>query len=257
VDVASWLEWWTAERVVALATAGQLAVLLIAAWYARRQVAEARELRKAEARRREAEARPYVVVDFEPEVPPLLYLVVTNLGRTMASNVRFEVDPPFRSTQDEHWGLPVGQIRLLTSGIPSLAPGKRHVTAFDTLFDREKLGLPSCYRVRVFYDGEDGQSFTDTQRLDLDLYRDLRPVRRDTIHEVSETLKQIERRMTGWSSRLDRLLFRTPDEVQRRHEGIEAGLAEQSEPNSHAAGNGRARLAGQLVEAVGRLRRRR
>jgi hypothetical protein len=38
---------------------------------------------------------------------------------------------------------------------------------------------------------------------------------------------------------------------------IEAGLAEQSEPNSHAAGNGRARLAGQLVEAVGRLRRRR
>jgi hypothetical protein len=70
--------------------------------------------------------------------------------------------------------------------------------------------------VRIFYDGEDGQSFTDVQRLDLDLYRDLRPVRRDTIHEVSETLKQIERRMTGWSSSLDRLLFRTPDEVQHR-----------------------------------------
>jgi hypothetical protein len=104
------------------------------------RVAEARELRKAEARRREAEARPYVVVDFEPEVPPLLHLVVTNLRWTMASNVRFEVDPPFRSTQDEHWGLPVAQIRLFTSGILSLAPGKRHVTAFDTLFDRGEAG---------------------------------------------------------------------------------------------------------------------
>jgi hypothetical protein len=102
----SGLEWWTAERVVALATMGQLVVLVAAALYARAQVQqvraqvqEARDLREAEARRREAEARPYVVMDFEPEVPPLLYLVVTNLGRTMPSNVRFAVDPPFQSSQ--------------------------------------------------------------------------------------------------------------------------------------------------------------
>jgi hypothetical protein len=212
VAAVEWLEWWTAERIIALSTAGQLLVLVVAALYARAQVREARELRKAEARRREAEARPYVVVDFEPEVPPLLYLVVSNLGRTMANNVRFEVDPPFRSSQDERWGLPVARIKLLTSGIPSLAPGKRHVTAFDTLFDREKLGLPSSYRVRIFYEGEDGQRFEDTQRLDLDLYRDLRPVYRDTIHQVSETLTKIEQRMTGWSSSRGGLLVTTPDE---------------------------------------------
>jgi hypothetical protein len=63
----SWLEWWTAERVVALATMCQLVVLVAAALYARAQVQqvraqvqEARDLREAEARRREAEARPYV-----------------------------------------------------------------------------------------------------------------------------------------------------------------------------------------------------
>jgi transcriptional regulator of nitric oxide reductase len=39
---AGWLEWWTAERVVALATTGQLLVLVAAALYARAQVQEAR-----------------------------------------------------------------------------------------------------------------------------------------------------------------------------------------------------------------------
>jgi len=153
VDVASWLAWWTAERVVALATAGQLAVLLIAAWYARRQVAEARELRKAEARRRETEARPYVVVDFEPEVPPLLYLVVTNLGRTMASNVRFEVDPPFRSTQDEHTPPPNGWAR---SPRPPAGIDQRHRRgqrpALGVLRDRKALKQWSKGRATIVGD---------------------------------------------------------------------------------------------------------
>jgi hypothetical protein len=83
---AGWLEWWTVERVVALATTGQLLVLVAAALYARAQVREARELRRDEA-------RPYVVVDLEPDRPPFMNLVVANLGRTMARNVRIETDP--------------------------------------------------------------------------------------------------------------------------------------------------------------------
>jgi hypothetical protein len=179
-----WLQWWTAERVVALVTAGQLVVLVLAARYARRHVDEARELREAEARRREAEARPHVIIDLEPERPPFIYLVVANLGRTMASNVRFEFNPPIQASQDPQWRLPISRIKLFTSGIPLLAPGKRHVTFFDSMVLRQELGLPDNYEVRVSYDGEDGKSFVDTQRLDLDLYRDLRPVQRDTIHQV-------------------------------------------------------------------------
>jgi len=80
VAAGSWLEWWTAERLVALAAVGQLVVLVAAARYSRRQVDEARELREAEARRREAEARPHVIIDLEPERPPFIYLVVTNVA---------------------------------------------------------------------------------------------------------------------------------------------------------------------------------
>jgi hypothetical protein len=120
--------------------------------------------------------------------------------------------------------------------------------------------------VRIFYEGEDGQRFQDTQRLDLDLYAGLRPVHRDTIHQVSETLKKMERHLDRWSAGFEGGLlvlspedqrrraeeFRAwvkeqqvaeqaeaegqPDEVQQRHEDIEAGLAEQSEPHSQPPG---------------------
>lgn len=104
--------------------------------------------------------------------------------------------------------------------------------------------------------GQEQHPVAQTEALDLDLYRDLRPVYRDTIHQVSETLKKIERHMTGWSSSLGGLLVMTPDEVQRRHEDIQAGLAEQSEPHSQSPGTPRARLTSRLREVTGRLRHR-
>jgi hypothetical protein len=249
VDAAGWLEWWTAGRVVAAATVAQLVVVGWAALYARAQVREARELRAEQA-------RPFVVVDFELERRPLMNLVVANLGRTMARNVRIDVDPPLRSTAYESLGFPIGKLKLFTEVVPSLAPGKRIVLLFDSVPQRTEAGLPDSYQVRLSYEWDGGRPIVDTQRLDLDLYRHQRLVWQDTIHDVSEALKKIERRMTGWSSSHGGLLVRTPDEVQRRHD-IEAGLAEQSEPIGHVAGNGRARLAGRLLEVIGRLPRRR
>jgi hypothetical protein len=66
-------------------------VLVAAALYARAQLREARELSRDEA-------RPYVVVEVEPGRPPLTNLVVANLGRTMARNVRIETEPPLDSS---------------------------------------------------------------------------------------------------------------------------------------------------------------
>jgi hypothetical protein len=250
VDAVSWLEWWTAERVIALAAVGQLVVLVAAALFARAQVREARELRAEQA-------RPFVVVDFELDRRPLINLVVANLGKTMARNTRITVDPPLRSTVYDSFGSPIGKLKLFTEVVPSLAPGKRIVLLFDSVPQRTEAGLPDSYQVRLSYEWDGGRPIVDTQRLDLDLYRHQRLVWQDTIHDVSKTLKQIERRMTGWSSNLGGLLVRTPDEVQEGHEAIPAGLAEQSVAYGQAGGNGRARLAGRLLEVIGVLPRRR
>jgi hypothetical protein len=41
--------------------------------------------------------------------------------------------------------------------------------------------------VRLSYEWEGGKPLTDLQRLDLDLYRNLVTVRRDSIHHVNQS----------------------------------------------------------------------
>jgi hypothetical protein len=183
--------WWTAERVVALATAGQLLVLILAAFYAGAQVREARKLRQEQA-------RPFVVVDFEPEQSPFVELVVANLGKTMARNVRIKVEPPLESSLDTV--VPIAKLKMFTEGIPSLAPGKRMVTLFDSMADRNERNLANSYQVQLSYDWDGGDPITDTQRLDLDLYRYRMSVTRHTIHDVNKTLDKIRGLLDKWSA---------------------------------------------------------
>ena len=258
-----WLpvDWLSAERLVAAAAFGQLAVLILAARYARNQVEEARRLREAGQQLQEAEARPYVMVDFElGDRPPFINLVVANLGKTMARNVRIEVDPSFESSLDAKVPVPVGKLKLFTEGIPSLAPGKRIVVLFEVLHQRPKE-LPTAYLVTLRYDGERGPLPADEQWLDLELYRNLLSVDRDTIHNVSKTLTKLLRRFEQWSAGPEGgLLVLSPDDKRKRDGEFlawveEEQAAEQAEADGHAAGNGRVRLASRLVEVVGRLRR--
>jgi hypothetical protein len=243
-----WLEWWTAGRVVATAAVAQLVVVGWAALYARSQVREARTLR-------EEQARPFVVVDLERWDQPFVNLVVANLGKTMARNVRISFDPPLESSFDKKAPVPVGQLKLFTAPIPSLAPSKRIEFLFDSLRERPKE-LPSAYRATLRYEGERGPLPVDTQYLDLDQYRNLLEVTRYTIHDVYKVLDRMGKRMDDWTATLGGLLVLTPDDVRRRHEDIRVEReAEDAPTEGHAAGNGRYRLMGQLVEVISRLRR--
>jgi len=255
------LSWLSAERLVAAAALGQLAVLVLAARYARNQVEEARRLREAGQQLQEAEARPYVVVDFElGDRPPFINLVVTNLGKTAARNVRIEVDPPFESSLDAKVPVPVGKLKLFTEGIGSLVPGKRIVFPFDVLHQRSKE-LPTAYRVRLRYDGERGPLPADEQWLDLELYWNMLSVDRDTIHDVSKTLTKLLRRFEQWSAGPEGgLLVLSPDDKRRRDGEFfawveEERAAEQAALDGQPSSNGGVRLAGRLLEVLGRLRR--
>ena len=191
------------------------------------QVRQAKKLR-------EGQARPFVVVDFEPGDAPIMNLVVANVGRTMARNVRIEVDPPLESGQDRSWPVPLGKLKLFTEPIPSLAPGKRIVLLFDLLHSRPDT-LPSSYEVRLTYEWEGGKPLTDVQRLDLDLYRNLVAVRRDSIHHVNETLKKIVQRFDRWTAGHDGLLVLSPEDRRRRNEEVMAEMEERRAAKRAAA----------------------
>jgi hypothetical protein len=210
--------WQIAGVWAAWATFAVYAALGGFAWI---QVLQAKKLR-------EGQARPFVVVDFEMGHPPVMYLVVANLGRTMARNVRFEIDPPFKSGVDKSSPVPLANLKLFAEGIPSLAPGKRITFLFDLLHTRPKE-LPSSYQVRIHYEWDGGKPITDILRLDLDLYRSLIPAQRETVHNVSRTLKKIERQLDKWSAFGGGLLVLSPEDKRRRDEEILADM-EQRRP---------------------------
>jgi len=99
----------------------QLFVLAAAAVYGRRQLKEAKELR-------EAQTRPFVVIDLGSSAHTLFDLVVKNIGPTLARDVRFEFDPPIRSTDKD---LDPNKLKMFREGISTLAPGKEIRALFE------------------------------------------------------------------------------------------------------------------------------
>jgi hypothetical protein len=92
-----------------------------------------------------------VVVDFEPGSiwGNVIELVVENVGRTLAKNVRFTFEPALRSSQEQRDGYDFERSTPLTRGIPAMPPGKRFVALFDLSHERIKTDLPMSYNVTV------------------------------------------------------------------------------------------------------------
>ena len=146
--VAAWAAWAT------------VLIYLVIGLFAWRQVREARTLR-------EEQARPFVIVDFEPGL--VVYLTVENLGRTMARDVRIQFDKPLTSSLDRPHEL--DESPLFRQPIPALPPGKKIRVLFDQFDSRVKADLPLIYEVGVRYLGPpSSKEWKETYRLDLGMY---------------------------------------------------------------------------------------
>jgi hypothetical protein len=78
---------------------------------------------------------------------PFTNLVIDNIGRTVAHDVRFRFDPPIRTSMDDHGAL--GDSPLVREGMPTMAPGQRIEALFDFGPDRAETDLPDRYNVTV------------------------------------------------------------------------------------------------------------
>jgi hypothetical protein len=156
-SAANGTDWAAVAAWAACATVGIYVVLGLFAW---RQVREARKLR-------EEQARPFVIVDFEPGF--LVYLTVENLGRTLARDVSIHFDKPLTSTLRGPRELDVSPV--FREPIPSLPPGKKIRVLFDQFTARTNAELPMEYDVKVRYRGPTGKKWlNDSYRLDLGMY---------------------------------------------------------------------------------------
>lgn len=180
----AWPEIW--GTVAAIATSAILLGSAVAAFLTYRN---ARSLR-------EAQTRPWVVLDFDTPVDPILVdLSIRNIGPTVARNVSFSSDPELESTFDsETRGRgPLRAWTIIDSGIPTLPPGREYRMLFDRGPDRLDAQLPNSYVVTLSYDGPTGQSYDESQVLDLSPLIGMESVNPKRIHDIGKELESIRK----------------------------------------------------------------
>jgi hypothetical protein len=176
--IAAWAAWAT------------VAIYIVIGLFAWRQVHEARKLR-------EEQARPFVIVDFEPGF--LVYLTVENVGRTMARDVRIEFDKPLQTTLERPREL--DETPLFREPIPTLPPGKKIRVLFDQFNERLDKGLPLTYRVKLRYRGPEGRkTWEHPYRLDLGMYLGS-DLPQKGIPELVTEVENIRKEIKKWTGR--------------------------------------------------------
>lgn len=167
-------------------------VLIVAAFVAWRQVNEARRLR-------EEQARPFVVIDFNAW-STIIELTITNVGNTLARDVKFEFAPPLATTHDDSPGRSkIMDLNLFKNGIPSLAPSKEIKVFFDQFPARIEAGLPLTYEVRTSYRDTSGKAYYEPTVLDLSMYVGTGGITRHNIHDVHKRLEELVKEIKKWT----------------------------------------------------------
>jgi hypothetical protein len=177
---------WTDKAVLAV-LAAQLVLLFFGGFVAWRQL--------------RAQFRPFVIVDLDIQ-PPFIQLVISNLGSSLARDVRFEFTPPLESSLAAARGkTPIGDVSLFRDGIPSFAPGKRLVVLFDNGRTRTDAALPDRFDVTLSYRGDPLRGrFIDNFTLDLGMYREWGAIRRKDVHDVAKEIEKLRGAVDGVAS---------------------------------------------------------
>lgn len=197
-----------------------LVVYVIKTWHmasATRSSAEAAQKTLDELRDgRDQETAPYVVTYFEasPQTS-LIYLVIKNIGRTIAKDIRLVFDPPLKSTQA---AFQLGDLAAIREGISSMPPGYEIRTAFDsaiTYFGNPEL--PLLFRASVSYSGGLREIKREhPQTLDLQILKGLVLANEKGIDEVISTLEKLVKESSSANTiRRERLALLRPQMVLR------------------------------------------
>jgi hypothetical protein len=222
VVFASWPWEWSASAWSALT----FLVLLTAAVLAWRQVKEAARLRRERS-------RPFVLIDFHAW-STIIEIRITNIGATIAREVRFKFDPPLASTRDNQPPCPLRELNVFKHGIPSLAPGKEIKLFFDQFPARVGADLPMTYDVEVSYRDHAGEDYSEPIVLDLAMYVGTGGITRYGVHDIYKEIKAIADNVKRWTH-FSGLKVLTRADLKEREAELDAFEAEQEKAAAAAA----------------------
>lgn len=203
---------WTAIGTWSLAAVAVGAVLPA--------LGQLREMRRT----REDELRPSVVVSLEPTTASrqMINLVIENIGRTTAHDVRLTFDPPIATTVNEP-PYALDDSALIREGVPTMPPGHRITTLFEhgPSYAKVKDEAPACYTVTVrLKDGRGREQAAQVFVLDLRHLMSLQYIEELGVHHAVRALRDILKVMERSLGRRSGLPVRVRD--QDAHDRAEA-----------------------------------
>jgi hypothetical protein len=166
---------------------------------------------------RDQEVAPYVVVYFDvPQGEHIIYMVVKNVGKSVATNVRIEIDPKLIGSREKDFST----VSLIRDGIASIPPGYEIRTFVDTgrsMFD-EQNKRPLTYRAKVTYFGGLKDIMRTTEQiLDLSVYKGLSFVSRRGIHDLAQEVEKISESIERISKKLSEISDKVSEGIYIRN----------------------------------------
>lgn len=159
---------------------------------------------------REQENAPYIVVYFDiPQNKPLIYLIIKNVGKSIATDVKFTFTPSLSSNVFKN----INDTPLIKNGISSLPPNYELRMLFDGTINRfGNANFPMTYTAEVTYaGGMTREKKTVSQVVDLSMFYNLMQVREKSLDElvkaverIAENTGNIDRKLNGLLESLNR-----------------------------------------------------
>jgi hypothetical protein len=137
---------------------------------------------------RDQETAPYVIIYIDiPKSDKLMYLVIKNIGKSIAKNVKFQFSPQLTSSKELFENS-----SFLNEGIASMPPGYELKTFFDISHNYFENELPFIYDVKIEYQGGiSNKKRVSEQKIDLMAFYDLLYVSEKNMDHLVGELEKI------------------------------------------------------------------
>ncbi|HUS11827.1 MAG TPA: hypothetical protein VMZ30_15270 [Pyrinomonadaceae bacterium] len=173
-----------------------------------------RELRET----REQETAPYVLAYFDASFDTsLIYLVIKNVGKTPANNVRILFDPPIRNSSR---GIEIADLPMIKDGIGSIAPGYEIRTLFDSAISYfGQDNLPLSFKASISYSGGLSADLkTSEQLLDVGAFKGLGDVDHKGLHDLVNQVEQVAKTQSETNKTLQTMVRRIEQGIWLRNQ---------------------------------------
>jgi hypothetical protein len=173
---------------------------------------------------RDQEIAPYVVVYFDIAYEEkIIYLVVKNIGKSTARDVRIQFRPKLIGNSGED----MSELPIIKNGIASLSPNQEIRTFVDsiTAFFFERNDQPLTYEAKISFYGDlkDTQKVTE-QVIDLTADKRLSNIAQRGTHDLINEVEKISRNIERISKELSVLNDNLAGGVQLRNAITPASL---------------------------------